>query len=50
MAGTEWKVDKHLNTMTITFSNSPRVVIRWTADQVDDHRSHEELQRFPSEG
>ena len=37
MAGTEWKVDKHLNTMTITFSTSPRVVIRWTADQVDDH-------------
>jgi hypothetical protein len=37
MAGTEWKVDKHLNTMTITLPTSPRVVIRWTADQVDDH-------------
>ena len=37
MAGTEWKVDKHLNTMTITFPTSPRVVIRWSADQVDDH-------------
>ena len=37
MAGTEWKVDKHLNTMTITLSTSPSVVIRWTADQVDDH-------------
>ena len=37
MAGTTWKVDNHLNTMTITFPTSPRVVIRWTADQVDDH-------------
>jgi hypothetical protein len=37
MDGTEWKVDNHLNTMTITFPTSPGVVIRWTADQVDDH-------------
>ena len=37
MDGTELKVDNRLNTMTITFPTSPRVVIRWTADQVDDH-------------
>ena len=37
MNGTEWKVDNHLNTMTITFPTSPNVAIRWTADQVDEH-------------
>jgi hypothetical protein len=37
MDGIEWKVDTNLNMMTITFPTSPRMVIRWTADQVDHH-------------